>query len=112
MKIAIPVVNNKLSMHFGHCQSFVIMDIDQETKKLISQTELQSPPHQPGLLPQWLADHKVNLIIAAGMGQRAQSLFQNNNIQVIVGAENKTPAEILEDYLNSKLVVSENFCDH
>lgn len=112
MKIAIPVVNGSLSMHFGHCQNFVVMDVDMDKKTVIATETHDAPPHEPGLLPRWLAEKNVNLIIAGGMGQRAQSLFLQNNINVIVGAESKLPQEIIEDYLNDKLTTGQNFCDH
>lgn len=112
MRIAIPVVNGSLSLHFGHCQEFVILEVDMENKKVTAEEVHDAPPHQPGLLPKWLADKKANLIIASGMGQRAQDLFIQNNINVIVGAQVKTPREIVEDYLNEKLSTGDNLCDH
>ena len=112
MRIAIPIVNGALSMHFGHCEKFVIMDVDTKTKEIKAEEALDSPPHEPGLLPRWLAEKNVNLIIAGGMGQRAQTLFQQNNIQVHVGAASKAPAELVMDYMNNTLAAGENFCDH
>ena len=53
MKIAIPLAEGKLTMHFGHCQSFALVDVDPQTKKIIRTEELAAPPHQPGLLPPW-----------------------------------------------------------
>jgi predicted Fe-Mo cluster-binding NifX family protein len=112
MRIAMPVVDGKLSMHFGHCQNFLIFDIDYDKKKILDETVLDSPPHQPGLLPRWLAERNVNLIIAGGMGQHAQSIFQQNDIEVICGASAKSPHDLIRDYLEDKLDCSENFCDH
>ncbi len=112
MRIAIPAVNGKLSMHFGHCDNFVLLDVDADNKKILNETILDSPPHQPGLLPRWLAEQKVNLIIAGGMGQHAQDLFHQNNIKVIIGAASKTPQELANDYMNNALTTTENFCDH
>jgi len=34
MKIAIPLAEGKLTMHFGHCSSFALVDVDPQTKKL------------------------------------------------------------------------------
>ena len=46
------------------------------------------------------------------MGQRAVSLFNQQNIQVIIGAEEK-PARILaEEFLEDKLTTGVNACDH
>jgi len=55
MKIAIPLVEGKLSVHFGHCASFALLDVDTEKKRIISRQDITAPPHRPGLLPPWLA---------------------------------------------------------
>jgi len=112
MRIAIPLTGGKLSMHFGHCEQFAILDIDSESKSVVN-TELVSPPaHQPGVLPQWLAGLQVELIIAGGMGQRAQQLFTQNKIQVVVGAPGDSPEELASAYLEGRLECGENICDH
>ena len=111
-KIAIPLVDGKLSAHFGHCQQFAIVEIDQENKT-IGKTELLTPPaHEPGVLPKWLSEMGANMIIAGGMGQRAQQLFTQNNIEVLVGAPDVKPEELVNQYLNGQLVCGTNICDH
>ena len=112
MKIAIPLAEGKLTMHFGHCASFAIIDVDTKTKKIIKREDIAAPEHQPGLLPPWLAERGVNMIIAGGMGQRAQELFTQQSIQVIVGAPAETPEKLITDYFAGTLQVGENVCDH
>ena len=110
MKIAVPTVQGRLSLHFGHCESFTFFEIenDQITNKY---TEAP-PPHAPGVLPTWLKNKGVNLVIAGGMGTRAQGLFQQNGIQVIVGAPAIEPERVVSDYLEGKLELGENICEH
>lgn len=113
MKTAIPTANGKLSMHFGHCEKFTILDIDPDNKTITATTELDAPPHEPGLLPPWLAERGVDLIIAGGMGQRAQALFEEQNIKVLTGASGElTPTEVVTAYLNKTLETGANTCDH
>jgi ATP-binding protein involved in chromosome partitioning len=112
MRIAIPTSNGVLCMHFGHCDQFTIIDIDPESKSISNQEMMTPPPHEPGVLPKWLADMDVNMIIAGGMGQRAQQLFSGNNIEVIVGAPAEKPEDLVRTYLDDKLVSGENICDH
>lgn len=110
MRIAIPVANNELCLHFGHCQAFALLDLeDQRVKR---QQTLNPPAHQPGVLPRWLAGQGVNVVIAGGMGMRAQQLFQQHGIQVIVGAAPSSPIAIAEAFLAGKLETGENVCDH
>jgi predicted Fe-Mo cluster-binding NifX family protein len=112
MKIAIPLAEGKLTMHFGHCASFALVDVDPQTKKILKTEDVAAPPHQPGLLPQWLAERGANMIIAGGMGQRAQELFARQGIQVVVGAPAETPDKLITDYFAGTLVVGANVCDH
>lgn len=112
MKIAIPVTNGKLSSHFGHCEQFAVVDIDADKKSIINTEMLTPPAHEPGVLPKWLSEMGVNLVIAGGMGQRAQQLFTQNGIEVIVGAPDSAPQQVVADYLASRLQCSDNVCDH
>ena len=54
----------------------------------------------------------VAFIIASGMGSRAQSLFQQNRIAVIIGAMETDPEKAVLSYLSGQLATSENICDH
>ncbi len=110
MKIAIPTANGKLAMHFGHCEKFAIVNV--ENKKVVSTEEANPPPHEPGALPKWLGDQNVNVIIAGGMGNRAQNLFAENNIKVIVGAPAETTEDLVSSFLDNSLVSGDNVCDH
>ena len=112
MKIAVPVSDGKLSMHFGHCERFALVEVDPAAKKIVRREDLEAPPHEPGLLPRWLADKGANLVIAGGMGRRAQDLFADSGIRVIVGAPAGSPEAVVGDYLAGRLETGENVCDH
>jgi len=112
MRIAIPLTAGKLSSHFGHCEQFAIIDIDNDSKNIKSQELVEPPAHEPGVLPRWLAGLHVDLIIAGGMGQRAQQLFAENNIDVVVGAPDNEPQELISQYLAGQLKTGQNICDH
>ncbi len=113
MKIAIPLAQGQLSLHFGHCDQFAIFDVDKDAGKVISRKDETPPGHAPGVLPQWLHEQGVNVIIAGGIGMRAQRLFDQNNIDVVVGAPSSTaPAKVVADYLKGDLETGDNICDH
>ncbi len=112
MRIAIPLAEGRLAMHFGHCQTFALLDVDKATGAVSKRQDLQPPPHEPGVLPRWLHEQGANLIIAGGMGQRAQMLFAENKIQVLVGAPAETPEKLTADFLAGKLQTGTNACDH
>lgn len=112
MKIAIPVAGGQLCMHFGHCEQFAMVEVDQAGGAAVKTIYLTPPPHEPGVLPRWLHEQGANVIIAGGMGQRAQQLFAQNGIQVVVGAPADAPEQIVASYLNGTLVSGQNSCDH
>ena len=112
MRIAIPVAEGQLCMHFGHCEKFAFFNVDAEAKTIEAREDLTPPAHQPGVLPRWLAENEVKLVIAGGMGMRAQNLFTESGIEVIVGAPSEPPENLVAAYLEGALESGENICDH
>ncbi len=86
--------------------------IDAESSTISNETLLTPPPHEPGLLPAWLAEKGVTDVIAGGMGQRAINLFNQQKINVFVGAPIKMPRDLANDLLNNTLSAGANYCDH
>ncbi len=112
VRIAIPVAEGKLCQHFGHCQQFAIVDVDASSKSVVATTMETPPPHEPGVLPKWIADRGVKLVIAGGMGARAQSLFTDQGVKVIVGAQSDAHENVIANYLAGSLTTGVNTCDH
>lgn len=112
MRYAIPVSAGVLSPHFGHCEQFALIDADENKKSILKKEMVAAPPHQPGLLPPWLASQGVQVVIAGGMGANAIALFQQNGINVLLGAPSNTPEKVVSDYLQGRLVTGDNRCDH
>jgi predicted Fe-Mo cluster-binding NifX family protein len=83
MRVAISTDGDSVSVHFGRCPSFTIVDIENgELKKI---TEVPNPGHQPGAIPEFLHKKGVECIVAGGMGMRAVSFFEEYGIKTIVG---------------------------
>ena len=112
IRIVLPVSNGRLCAHFGHCESFALMDVDEKEKKIRKSALLPSPGHQPGVLPHWLKEKGANVIITGGMGARAVELFNSHAIKVIMGAPEEIPERIVQTYLDGTLVLGGNVCDH
>ncbi len=112
LKIAIPIADGKLCNHFGHCEQFAFAYVDQENKKIKKIEYLDSPPHEPGVIPRWIAEQGTDLVIAGGMGQKAMDLLNQHGIKVIVGAKGEKPEDIVRNYLKGTLEIGENVCEH
>lgn len=112
MKIAMPIVEGKLCNHFGHCQEFCFIEIDDK-KQIKEKKSLTPPPHEPGVLPRWLAENQVSIVLAGGMGVKAQQLLKESGIEVITGVNsNLSIDETIASYLDGNLETGANACDH
>lgn len=112
MKYAIPVSGGQVCPHFGHCEQFALIDVDEAKQEILGKTMVAAPEHQPGLLPPWLARQGVNRVIAGGMGGHAQELFRQNNVEVVMGAMESDPEKAVLSHLNGTLATGGNVCDH
>jgi len=110
MRIAIPTANGKSCMHFGHSEKFALVDV--QDNQIVSTKFAEPPMHQPGVLPRWLNDEGVNLVITGGMGRRAINLFDQAGVKVVVGAPSLEPEELVRQYLAGTLQTEDNICDH
>jgi predicted Fe-Mo cluster-binding NifX family protein len=109
-KIAIPTSDGLLDAHFGHCRQFTLIEVEEDM--MMGMTVIDAPPHQPGLLPPWLAERGVTDVIAGGMGQRAIQLFNQFSINVFVGAPLLSPQELVKGFLENTITFAANYCDH
>ena len=112
MKIAIPLSGDRLHQHFGHCDKFALIDVAQGSREVTSQTELEAPQHEHGLLPKWLKERGVTHVIAGGMGGHARTLLLESSIQLITGAPSEIPAVLVKRYLDGDLESVERSCGH
>lgn len=110
MKIAIPTERGELCSHFGHCEAFALFTV--ENGKIVKEEMVDPPVHQPGSHPEFLRNLGCDLVIAGGMGMKAQELFSMNSIKTVVSIDTKPLREIIADYLKGDLKEGENRCDH
>jgi predicted Fe-Mo cluster-binding NifX family protein len=109
-RFAIPTTNGKLCSHLGRCEKFVIVEVEEE--KILNEYLINSPEHQPGAYPKFLAEKGVNIIIAGGMGPDAHRIFQRNNIEVFIGVCLEKPKNLVKNYLNDELKKDKNICEY
>ncbi len=100
MKIAVACSGENIWGHFGHCENFNIYDVVDGA--IATEVSVPNPGHRPGFLPNFLADQGVEVIIAGGMGGGAVEIFNERNVEVVVGAEGNAKAAV-EAYLAGEL---------
>jgi predicted Fe-Mo cluster-binding NifX family protein/predicted RNA-binding Zn-ribbon protein involved in translation (DUF1610 family) len=110
MKIALPVENGQISTHFGHSPHFGIFEV--KGKEIVGENYVQPPPHSPGVLPAWLMEQGVKVVLAGGLGRRAISRFEEAGIEVVYGVPAGPAREAVTAYLKGTLAAGDNICDH
>ena len=112
MRVAIPVAGGQLAMHFGYTEAFALMDVDDDASAVAHRETISAPPHAPGVLPRWLGEHGVDVVIVCGMGRRARDLLARGGIEVVAGAPVGDPEQIALSYAAGTLETGDNVCDH
>ncbi len=109
MKIAVAFENGNVCPHFGHAPFYRIFDVSGES--VTGSTDHQSPGHAPGVLPKWLSELKADVIIAGGMGPRAEELFVSFGIKPVTGVSG--PAEeAVRSFIDGTLTQGKSSCGH
>ncbi len=109
MRIAFPVHDHRglaeeIFEHFGHAPAFLLVDVENGAVKSYETVgNPHSGEHGPGVVPYFLAQQGVNVLICRGVGGRARLFFQQLGIEVITGARGKV-RDVLEAYLSGRLV--------
>ena len=112
MRIAIPLSGEELSPHFGHSDRFLFVDADLQQGKILGKQTEKAPDHAPGVLPAWLAERRVDVVIASGLGARARDLLAAASVQVLTGVSAIDPEILVSDFVNGRLETGTNACDH
>ena len=110
MKIVIPSADEKLCGHFGHCEYFTFVEINPETKEIIS---IEKKVPEEGISCQsasWIATQGANIILAGGMGGRPMAIFAQNGVKVITGCPELEIKTVVNQFLNDSLATGENSC--
>lgn len=104
-RVAIPIVDNKLSEYFGGCNFYEIFEIEEGT---IRQSLVEIPKVDTiDQLPLWLEQRGISDVIVYKIKKEIISLFASRKINLFVGIQQDTPENLIRDYLNGKLESNE-----
>ena len=108
-RIAIPSMgpgglDGERSGHFGHCDVFTMVDVENGEIKDVSTVQNQSHVQGGCMVPvNLLADHNVNALIVGGIGMRPLMGFKQVGIDVYYDAERPQIRPVVEDLIAGKL---------
>ncbi len=109
MRIAIPVTAGQIPNHLGHCETFLIADV--EDGRITREVEMPNPGHGPGGPPPvFVAEQGVTQVLAWGMPPHALGLFAQAGIRVQLGVTGSARAA-LRSFLDSTLVLTDQDLD-
>ena len=110
-RIAIPSVNNggldgQRSGHFGHCDVFTLVDVEDGEIKEVSTIPNQEHVQGGCMVPvNFLAGHNVNALIVGGIGMRPLMGFRQVGIDVYHDAVRPEIRPVVEDLIAGKLPI-------
>jgi predicted Fe-Mo cluster-binding NifX family protein len=110
-RIAIPSVNNggldgQRSGHFGHCDVFTIVDVEDGQIKEVSTIPNQEHVQGGCMVPvNFLAGHNVNALIVGGIGMRPLMGFRQVGIDVYHDAVRPEIRPVVEDLIAGRLPI-------
>ena len=107
MKIAISTDGGTVSPHFGRCPSFTLIEV--KGGELTKREEIPNPGHHPSFLPDFFHQRGIDCIVCGGMGHRAQSLFTQKGIEVLLGVEGEVD-KVIDELSEGKLKAGESLC--
>jgi predicted Fe-Mo cluster-binding NifX family protein len=110
-RIAIPSVDNggldgQRSGHFGHCDVFTIVDVEDGEIKDVSTIPNQEHVQGGCMVPvNFLAGHNVNALIVGGIGMRPLMGFRQVGIDVYHDAVRPEIRPVVEDLIAGRLPI-------
>ena len=108
-RIAIPSMeegglDGKRAGHFGHCDTFTLVDVKDGVIEKISTIANQSHVQGGCMVPvNLLADNRVNALIVGGIGMRPLMGFRQTGIDVYHDDQRPDIRPVVEDLISGKL---------
>ncbi len=109
-RIAIPSngeggLNGTRAGHFGHCDGFTFVDVENGEIKSVSTIENREHVQGGCMVPvDLLADNRVNALIVGGIGMKPLIGFRQVGIDVYHDSERPEIQPVVEDLIAGKLL--------
>lgn len=117
-RIAIPSngvggLNSTRSGHFGHCDVFTLIDVENGNIKTEATIANQTHEHGGCMVPvNLLAQQNVDALIVGGIGRRPLEGFAQVGIEVFIDSVNPNVKTVVEHLISNKLkkILPEQAC--
>ena len=110
IKVALPIEEEQVSAHFGHCAEFAFYYV--AGAEITAVEHHQAPVQSCSALPLWLAEKKVDVVLARSMGDGMLSKLTAHGIKAVRGVDGLEPREIVQAFVVGSLVADGQGCGH
>lgn len=107
MKIAVMMIGDKVSGHFGQSDGIRVFNIDNN--KILSEDKLNAQSHSSGSMPTEVINTGAEVIISGGMGKGAYSKLTEKNIKVYM-TNTVNPVDAVMSYFEGGLELGKPSC--
>ncbi len=113
MRVAVPSVDGRgleseVATHFGRAPYYTVVDVKEN--EIVNVRAVRQPfsQHAPGDIPNFLKSLGVDVVLAYGMGVRAQEFFSSLGIRVVTGALGRI-GDVVKRFLSGTLITDDSW---
>ena len=111
MTIALSIIDGQWLCHLGEARQFALVEIDPPNRAVLRSQIITAPLHEPGSFPRRLREQNVQVLITAGIGQRARDNLNHHGIEVRFGQPGALPDSLADDWMAGRFTSVPNGCD-
>lgn len=105
-RIAIPVINGKLSEYFGRCTHYEIFEVN---RRQVKRNLIEFPSDRDiKTMPLWISNQGITDVVTHKIDSAIMELFFSLKISLYVGIRCTSTEEIIQQLLEGKLKSDEN----
>ena len=105
-KIAIPIIDNKLSPYFASSLLFKIFHVEDQT--IVKEYLISASSQQLESLAVWLVKNDITDLITREIEHEEIDFLNQHKINVFVGVKLKNPKDLVQEYIDGTLETHDN----
>ncbi len=102
-RVAVPAEIGELADYRRYCATFDLVDVSEDSGRVLERVTVRPPKRDPQALPEWLATFRPDVVVLEHASPAERSAFEANGIHVVVTAQRETPREIARAFVNGAL---------
>ena len=101
MRVAVPVMKDKLSRHFGKSDRFLVFEVDENSRRVVSQESVFCDQEACHGLPAWVAKSlKVDVLLVGGIGMPAKRGLERMGVEVEFAIDDDDIENVIQSFMD------------